>query len=149
MTDKSTEQHDSGADDGRRRFCRAALGGMSVVTVGTVSYPVLSFLQLPKSMRPQEVLEVVLADLPEGSAFWGDHMGRQIAVIKMGGEVRAFNGACPHLGCVVLWESASKSFKCPCHGAIFDDKGVPTSGPVNAPLERVEFVVEDGVLKIA
>jgi Rieske Fe-S protein len=121
---------------------------MSVVTVGTVGYPVVAFLQLPTSMRRQEVLQVVLADLADGSAFWGEHMGRQIAVIKIGEDVRAFNGACPHLGCVVLWEGASRSFKCPCHGAIFNDQGAPTSGPVNAPLERIEFVVEDGVLKI-
>ncbi len=146
--DRPKSKHDLPAGDSRRRFCKAALGGMSVVAVGTVGYPVVAFLELPKSMRRQDVLQVVLADLAEGTAFWGEHVGRQIAVIKVGKDVRAFDGACPHLGCLVAWESTSRSFKCPCHGAVFNDQGEAISGPVNAPLERVDFVVKDGVLKI-
>jgi cytochrome b6-f complex iron-sulfur subunit len=136
-------------DGGRRRFCQAAIGGMTVVTVGTVGYPVATFLRLPKSMTAQEILELPLSDLPDGAAHWGELMGRQIVIIKVGEEVRAFDGACPHLGCVVQWEPASRSFLCPCHGATFDDRGQPTGGPVNNPLERVDFTVTDGVLKIA
>ncbi len=136
-------------DDGRRRFCQAAIGGMAVVATGAVAYPVVSFLRLPKSQRQQEAMEIALSDLPDGSALWGDHMGRQIVVINVDGDVRAFDGSCPHLGCIVQWEVASQTFLCPCHGAIFSDQGEPTGGPVNAPLKPVDFVVTDGVLKIA
>lgn len=136
-------------DSSRRRFCQVAIGGMAVVTVGTVGYPVLTFLQLPRSLRPQETMEVALADLREGSAAWGEHMGRQIVVLKLDGEVRAFNGACPHLGCIVQWDEPSRTFKCPCHGAAFSGAGSPISGPVNSPLTPIQFEIEDDILKIA
>ncbi len=136
------------ADKGRRRFCQVAIGGMAVVTVGTVGYPVVSFLRLPKSLRQQDAMKVDLSELPEGGAAWGEHMGRQIVVIRIGDQVRAFDGACPHLGCVVQWDTASHSFLCPCHGATFNDNGEPTGGPVNAPLKRVEFAVADDLLEL-
>jgi len=136
-------------DSGRRMLCKAALGGMSVVAVGTVAYPVVSFLGLPKSMHRKEVMKVVLADLPVGAAVWGMIEGKPIAVIKIDHDVRAFDGTCPHLGCIVHWDTATLSFKCPCHGASFDDTGAPTGGPVNKPLKQVAFTVKDGVLQIA
>ncbi len=141
-------QHGSEPGEGRRRFCQIALGGMTAVAAGTVGYPVVTFLGLPKSLRPQEAMEIALADLPEGTAIWGEHNGRQIVVVNASGEVRAFNGACTHLGCIVQWEGGSRTFTCPCHGAAFDEAGNPVSGPVNIPLRPVEFVVKDGMLKI-
>ncbi|UCG32027.1 MAG: Rieske 2Fe-2S domain-containing protein [Phycisphaerales bacterium] len=121
---------------------------MAVASAGMVGYPVTTFLKLPKSMSQQGSMEVPLADLAEGTAIWGEHLGRQIAVIKVDGQVRAFNGACPHLGCVVQWEGATRTFKCPCHGAVFSDNGKPVAGPVNAPLESVPFQIQDDVLRI-
>ncbi len=136
------------AHDGRRRFCQMAIGGMAAVSAGTVGYPIIAFLGLPKSLRPEESLEIQLDDLADGAAEWGEYLGRQIVIVKTGGEVRAFDGACTHLGCVVLWDGASRTFKCPCHGAAFDDSGTPVAGPVNIPLRKVEFEVKDGVLTV-
>ena len=89
-----------------------------------------------------------MEELVEGVGVWGEHRGRQIVVIKLGGEIRAFDGECRHLGCIVRWESANRVFKCPCHEAKYDDMGNPIAGPVNQPLVRMEFVIKDGVLKI-
>lgn len=151
MSDASSPQQPQEppkVDDGRRKFCRLAIGGMTAISVGTVGYPVATFLKLPKSMKPEEQLEVALDELADNEAFWGERMGQQIVIIKVDGEPLAFNGACPHLGCVVQWDGASRLFKCPCHGADFNDRGVPVAGPVNQPLEEVKFEVEDGVLKV-
>lgn len=149
MNDKTfANQPASPVDQGRRRLCQAAIGGMAVAAVGTVSYPILTFLKLPKSPKQVESLEIALSELAEGSDLWGEHMGRQIVVIRTGGDVRAFDAACTHLGCIVKWDGASRTFKCPCHGAAFDDQGTPVSGPVNTPLRPVKFEVTDGVLKI-
>ncbi len=145
----TNHEHSGPPDPGRRRFCQAAVGGMAVVTVGTVGYPVLTFLGLPKAQQPEQSMEVPVDRLAEDAATWGEHLGRQIVVIKVGGEVRAFDGACTHLGCVVQWDGAARSFKCPCHGAAFSHTGEPVSGPVNIPLRQVEFTIKDGVLKVS
>jgi cytochrome b6-f complex iron-sulfur subunit len=135
-------------DTVRRRFCQVAIGGTAVVSAATIGYPVIAFLRLPKSFGPQELMEVPLDALVEGYGHWGEHKGRQIVVIKLGDEIRAFDGTCPHLGCIVRWDSAAGGFRCPCHDAAFDDLGNPIAGPVNQPLRRVKFVIEDDVLKI-
>ena len=136
------------ADGNRRRFCQVAIGGTAVVSAAAVGYPIVAFLRLPKSLGPLELMEVPLEELVEGYAYWGEHRGIQVVVVKLGDDIRAFDGTCTHLGCIVQWDSASRSFKCPCHNAVFDDLGNPIAGPVNMPLRRVEFVVEEDVLKI-
>ncbi|MFQ5653865.1 MAG: ubiquinol-cytochrome c reductase iron-sulfur subunit [Planctomycetota bacterium] len=122
---------------------------MAAISAGTVGYPILAFLKLPASMSLEESIEVSLDDLPEDGAYWGEHMGRQLVIVKSEGEVRVFNGACTHLGCIVHWDGASRSFKCPCHGASFNAEGEPVAGPVNTPLRQVRFEIENGVLTIS
>ncbi len=139
---------DSPAHGGRRRFCKAVIGGTAAASAATTSYPIVAFLRLPKALGPVELLEVSVEDLVDGEGYWGEHRGKQIVVIKQGDEIRAFDGECSHLGCIVRWDSADQVFKCPCHGAKFDALGNPIAGPANAPLRRVTFVVEEGVLKV-
>lgn len=134
---------------GRRRLCLAAIGGMAVIAAGTVGFPVVTFLSLPKRIGRNEAMEIQLDALAEGSAVWGEFQGRQIVVVKVGGEIQAFDGACTHLGCIVQWDAASQTFTCPCHGAAFSSAGKPVSGPVNIPLRTVKFEIKDGVLKVS
>ncbi len=136
-------------DTGRRRLCLAAIGGMAVVAAGTVGFPIITFLSLPKTLGRKQEMEIQLETLTEGSAVWGEHQGRQIVVVKVGGEIQAFDGACTHLGCIVQWDAASRTFKCPCHGAAFSSAGKPVSGPVNIPLRTVKFELKSGVLKVS
>ena len=42
--------------------------------------------------------------------------------------VRAFQAACPHLGCSVEWRKEKKHFFCPCHNSAFSHDG-EISGP--------------------
>jgi len=135
-------------DRGRRRFCQVAIGGPAAVSAATLAYPFVAFLRLPASFGPVELMEVPLDELQEGYGVWGEHRGRQIVVVKLNNEIRAFDGTCPHLGCIVRWDGSTMSFECPCHGARFDDLGNPIGGPVNTPLRRVGYVVEDNILKI-
>ncbi len=138
----------TGTNSSRRTFCQVAIGGTAAVSAATVSYPVLAFLRLPKALGPAELMELPLEELVEGEGHWGEHRGKQIVVIKLGDEIRAFDGTCSHLGCIVRWDAAKRRFECPCHGARFDDLGTPIRGPANAPLRRVEYAVEEGILKI-
>lgn len=54
------------------------------------------------------------------------------------GEVCAFDAKCPHLGCIVEWNSAEKSWDCPCHGSRFDARGHVINGPAISNLTAVD-----------
>ena len=46
-------------------------------------------------------------------------------------------GVCTHLGCVVHWNSAERTFDCPCHGSRFDCAGRVINGPANSDLAPI------------
>ena len=52
------------------------------------------------------------------------------------GTVHAVSARCTHLGCVVAWNAAEKSWDCPCHGSRFDMDGKVLQGPAVKDLER-------------
>jgi glycine/D-amino acid oxidase-like deaminating enzyme/nitrite reductase/ring-hydroxylating ferredoxin subunit len=56
------------------------------------------------------------------------------------GALTICSATCPHLGCIVHWNSAEKSWDCPCHGSRFAPSGALLNGPANRGLEvlRVE-----------
>jgi Rieske Fe-S protein len=53
------------------------------------------------------------------------------------GRVHEMNATCPHLGCIVHWNQAEKSWDCPCHGSRFTAKGDVINGPANTGLAPV------------
>jgi glycine/D-amino acid oxidase-like deaminating enzyme/nitrite reductase/ring-hydroxylating ferredoxin subunit len=61
--------------------------------------------------------------------------GSKMAVYRDGdGKSHAFSAVCPHLGCVVQWNDAEKTWDCPCHGSRFDKRGKVVNGPANTDL---------------
>jgi glycine/D-amino acid oxidase-like deaminating enzyme/nitrite reductase/ring-hydroxylating ferredoxin subunit len=54
------------------------------------------------------------------------------------GTLHAFSAVCPHLGCVVRWDSCEKTWDCPCHGSRFDALGHVVNGPAISDLEPAE-----------
>ena len=54
------------------------------------------------------------------------------------GTLHEFSAVCPHLKCIVRWDSCEKTWDCPCHGSRFDALGRVLNGPAIADLELVE-----------
>jgi len=54
------------------------------------------------------------------------------------GSLHKRSAACTHLKCIVHWNSAEKSWDCPCHGSRFDPYGTVLNGPAINDLEPVE-----------
>jgi len=66
--------------------------------------------------------------------------GREaVAVYRDGaGELHARSAVCTHLGCLVRWNDAARSWDCPCHGSRFDPHGAVVNGPAVEDLEPAE-----------
>lgn len=100
--------------------------------------------------------------VPDGTGVWV--AVAQADAIPLGGVLRfttdyvvgfvrhtstgftALSGACTHMGCLVLWNAADRTFDCPCHGGRFAENGTsaPTSPVRYNPLPAIRTRVESG-----
>lgn len=68
-----------------------------------------------------------------GGVFgWGTH--KRAIYRDADGKLHVRSALCPHLGGVVGWSDAEKTWDCPCHGSRFDAYGRVVQGPANADL---------------
>jgi glycine/D-amino acid oxidase-like deaminating enzyme/nitrite reductase/ring-hydroxylating ferredoxin subunit len=66
--------------------------------------------------------------------------GKKLAVYhEASGELKACSAICTHMGCVVHWNSAEKSWDCPCHASRFTTDGNVIEGPALTPLPQIEI----------
>jgi glycine/D-amino acid oxidase-like deaminating enzyme/nitrite reductase/ring-hydroxylating ferredoxin subunit len=64
---------------------------------------------------------------------------KKVAVYKdTDGTIHKCSAICPHLGCILDWNSTEKTWDCPCHGSRFDPYGKVLNGPANKGLEPLE-----------
>lgn len=65
--------------------------------------------------------------------------GAKVAAYRDGaGTVTLRSAICTHMGCTVGWNTAERTWDCPCHGSRFTPGGEVISGPAEAPLSRAD-----------
>jgi Rieske Fe-S protein len=76
------------------------------------------------------------ARIPAGSgAVLSSGLLGKVAVYRdEGGATHACSAVCRHLGCIVHWNDAEKTWDCPCHGSRFDSFGRVVNAPANSNL---------------
>jgi Rieske Fe-S protein len=86
-----------------------------------------------------------LAELAPGEASLAEWDGKKVALYKdEHGKVRALDPVCPHAKCIVAWNSAEKSWDCPCHGARYSPAGEMLTGPARKNLTPMIWEGLDG-----
>lgn len=55
------------------------------------------------------------------------------------GTIHAVSAVCTHLGCIVNWNPAERTWDCPCHGSRFSFQGRVIQGPAVQDLEKKEL----------
>lgn len=55
------------------------------------------------------------------------------------GQLHALNAACTHIKCNVAWNSAEKSWDCPCHGSRFSIDGTMLTAPARKNMEKINL----------
>lgn len=67
-----------------------------------------------------------------------DGLGKTGVYRDPSGELHAVSLRCTHLGCLVRFNAAERTWDCPCHGSRFDVDGAVLEGPASRPLPRRE-----------
>lgn len=153
----------------RRRFMTGAAATAGAVATAAFTLPALGFAVAPVFMRTadswQEVgpvsrftrtdylPEVITSQPGIGEA------GLALAYVRLhnpavDGPVKdeydhviALSSRCVHVGCPVRWVAAAQSFVCPCHGGVYNFRGLRAGGPPPRPLDRFYTLIrEDRVL---
>lgn len=60
--------------------------------------------------------------------------GKLAAYRDSKGTVHTRSAVCPHMGCIVRWNEAEKTWDCPCHGSRFKATGEVIAGPAESGL---------------
>lgn len=81
-----------------------------------------------------------LADMPAGEGKVVKYEGESIALYKdEKGNLHAVSPVCTHVKCIVGWNSAEKTWDCPCHGARYSMDGEVLTGPARKNLEKINL----------
>lgn len=85
-------------------------------------------------LRPAD--SATTADVPTGEARVIGDRGKTGVYRDEAGNLHAVSLRCTHLGCLVRFNQAERSWDCPCHGSRFDVDGTVLEGPATRPLPR-------------
>ena len=87
---------------------------------------------------------VFLLKHPEGIA---PNDARDI-VAEDGSRYTVVIGLCTHLGCIPEWSGSDNTFKCACHGGVYDIYAQETFGPPPRPMDIPPFSIKGSTLTL-
>ena len=142
----------------RRRFMNLAANGAGGVAAAAFTLPALGFALAPIFKSEPFVWQAVghPSDFP-ASTYMTKVINVQPGIGEAGNTIAyirardpsidkepedqynrfvALSSRCMHLGCPVRYVSAAERFICPCHGGVYDFRGMVAGGPPVRPLDR-------------
>jgi Rieske Fe-S protein len=82
-------------------------------------------------------------EVPAGEArIVRDGLGKLGAFRETNGTLHLVSLRCTHLGCLLRFNGAERSWDCPCHGSRFDVDGAVLEGPAVRPLPKPKPLAE-------
>jgi menaquinol-cytochrome c reductase iron-sulfur subunit len=150
----------------RRRFMNGVANASGAIAAAAITLPALGFAIAPVFQHTADswqeigpvsrytetdyVPEVITLQPGIGEA------GLSIAYVRLhslaiDGPVKdeydrviAISSRCAHVGCPVRYVAAAQSFVCPCHGGVYNIRGIRTGGPPPRPLDRFYTLIRNG-----
>ena len=133
----------------RRKFLNIVISGGLLGWLGSVLYPVISYLKPPKIAEAtvNSIKAGLASEFPVNSAQIVKFGRKPLILIKKDdGEFLAFSATCTHLDCIVQYRTDTHQIWCACHNGIYDLRGLNVSGPPPRPLdEYVVNIVQDDI----
>jgi Rieske Fe-S protein len=141
----------------RRALLRTFVsGGLAALGAGLATVLGAFALRPPAgARRTRWVKAATLAELQTDRPFtalvsvsrqqgWYRERAPEAVLLTWDGEstVRAFSATCTHLGCRVSWNRDAKTFRCPCHGGVYDANGRVVAGPPPRPLATIDARID-------
>lgn len=134
----------------RRDFTRLLLTGGALGWLGSVLYPVVSYLRPPKipEANVQSVKAGLVSAFPVNTAQIVKFGRKPVILVREAtGEFRALSATCTHLECIVQYRGDLNQIWCACHNGLYDLRGRNVSGPPPRPLEEYAVnIVADEIL---
>jgi Rieske Fe-S protein len=94
---------------------------------------VVDRIRPPQTLRAQSIPPGEARVLPDARG-----LGKKGVYRDEAGGLHAVSLRCTHMGCLLRFNAAERSWDCPCHGSRFDVDGAVLEGPAVRPLRRRE-----------
>jgi len=130
----------------RRSFLNAILGSGFVGWLGSIFYPVFSFLVPPKmpEANVQSVNAGLINDIPLNSSQILKFGRTPVLLVRaQSGEFKALAATCTHLDCTVQYREDRQDIWCACHNGIYSLAGRNLAGPPPKPLSQYVVNIVD------
>jgi Rieske Fe-S protein len=132
-------------EQGKRDFLKYVLSGGLLAWLGSILFPVLSYLKPPK--EAEVVVNTVkvgpLSGLAKDAGTIVRFGNKPVIVVRtQTGEVKAFSAVCTHLECTVQYRKDLSVIWCACHNGKYDLSGRNIDGPPPRPLEEFRVTIK-------